>query len=91
METSAQSVSPPAGAWKAIVHSSAQILLASDVAFRGLNGSVAEQELDLFQFTSRSMAQAGACPPQVVGCQNLDSGDVLQIEPEEDEDVLAVV
>jgi hypothetical protein len=50
------------GEWKPIVHSPAQVLLASDVAFCRLYGSMAEQELDLFQFASGGMAQAGARP-----------------------------
>jgi len=48
--------------WQAIIHGSAEILLASDVAFGCLNGSVSEKKLDLFQLAAGGVAQAGARP-----------------------------
>ena len=50
-----------------IVHSSGQILLASDVSFGGLNRRMTQQELDLLQFATRGVAQPRAGPPEVVG------------------------
>ncbi len=38
-----------------VVHGSANPLLAAEIAFRCLHGNVAEKELDLFQFSTRSM------------------------------------
>ncbi len=37
-----------------------KLLLASDVPFRRLYRSVTKQKLDLFEFASTSMAEAGA-------------------------------
>jgi hypothetical protein len=41
----------------------AQFLLAAQVSFGCLDGGVAEKELDLFQLSSRQMAQTSARPP----------------------------
>jgi hypothetical protein len=41
-------------------------LLATQVAFRRLNGNMPQKELDLFQLPSGSMAEAGAGATQVV-------------------------
>ena len=49
-----------------IVHSSANPLLAAEIAFRCLHGNVTEKELDLFQFSTRSMAQLRARTSQIV-------------------------
>jgi hypothetical protein len=46
-------------------------LLATQVAFRGLDGNMPQKELDLFQLPSRSMAEAGAGATQVVRRQFL--------------------
>src|SRR6202035_5823510 len=45
-------------------------LLATQVAFRRLNGNMPQKELDLFQLPSRSMAEAGAGATQVVRRQS---------------------
>ena len=57
--------------WQAIIHGSAEILFASDVAFGCLNGSVSEKKLDLFQLAAGGVAQAGARPSQVVRGERL--------------------
>jgi hypothetical protein len=49
-----------------VVHSSANPLLAAEIAFSCLHGNVTEQELDLFQFSTRSMAQLRARTPQIM-------------------------
>ena len=51
------------GEWKPIVHSPAQVLLASDVAFCRLYGSMAEHELDLFKLPASRPAQLRAGAP----------------------------
>lgn len=48
---------------KAVVDWMPEVLFASQVSFRGLNGSMAEQELNLFQFAAAGMAQLGARSP----------------------------
>jgi hypothetical protein len=54
---------------KAIIDRFLKLLLASDVPLRRLHPSVAKQELDLFEFASTSMAEAGATATKVVGGQ----------------------
>jgi hypothetical protein len=54
-------------------------LLATQVAFRGLNGNMPQKELDLFQLPSRSMAEAGAGATQVVRRQFLQSDPFCRI------------
>ena len=49
-----------------VVHCNPELLLASEIALRRLDGDVAEQELDLIQFAARQVAQTGASAPQVV-------------------------
>jgi hypothetical protein len=44
-----------------------QILFAPEVAFRSLNGSVAQQELNLLDLAAVRVAQFRAGPSQVVG------------------------
>jgi hypothetical protein len=46
-------------------------LLATQVAFRRLNGNMPQKELDLFQLPSRSMAEAGAAATQ--SCANFSN------------------
>jgi len=48
-------------------------LFASEISLCGLNRNVTKQELDLFQFTSGSLAQPRACPPQVMRRKLVDS------------------
>jgi hypothetical protein len=51
---------------QSVVHGNPELLLASEVALCRLDGNVAEQELDLIQFTAREVAEAGARAPQIV-------------------------
>src|SRR5947209_2971407 len=51
---------------QSIVHCSPELLLASEVALRRLDKDVAEQELDLIQFTAGEVAQTSAGTTQVV-------------------------
>ena len=43
-----------------------KILLAAEIVFRGLDGCVPQQELDLLQFAAAIMAQLRARPPRVM-------------------------
>ena len=52
----------------AVVHGSANPPLAAEIAFSCLHGNVPEKELDLVQFSTRSMAQLGARTPQIMRC-----------------------
>jgi len=61
---------------KAIVHRMPQILFAAEIAFCRLHGRVPQQKLDLLQFTTACVAQLRAGPPQVVGCDVLQSGSL---------------
>jgi hypothetical protein len=57
-----------------IIHRILKLLFAADVPFRCLHRSVAKQKLDLFQFASRSVTQAGATAAKVVWGQIVYSG-----------------
>jgi hypothetical protein len=46
----------------AIVHRVHDVLLAAEVFFRGLDGSVPQQKLDLFEIAPGLAAQFRACP-----------------------------
>jgi hypothetical protein len=48
--------------------------LASEIALGRLDGYVAEQKLDLIQFTAREVAETGTGAPQVVRGQLVDPG-----------------
>ena len=50
----------------AIVHGSANPLLAAKIAFGCLHGDVTEKELDLLQLSTRSVAQLRAGTPQIM-------------------------
>jgi hypothetical protein len=50
----------------AVVHSSADPLLAPEITFSCLHGNVAEKELDLIQFSTRCVAQLRARTPQIM-------------------------
>jgi hypothetical protein len=41
-------------------------LFTAQVAFRRLNGNMTQKELDLFQLSSRGVAEAGACAAQIM-------------------------
>jgi len=43
-----------------------EILLAAEIAFRGLDRCVSEQELNLLKLTTAVVAQLRTSPPQVV-------------------------
>jgi hypothetical protein len=49
-----------------IVHGIPELLLASEIALRRLDGNVAEQELDLVQFAARQVAQTRTGSSQIV-------------------------
>src|SRR5262249_2697215 len=51
---------------KPVVHGDPELLFASEVALRGLDGDVPEEELDLIQFAAIKVAEARAGSPQVV-------------------------
>jgi hypothetical protein len=57
-----------------IIHGGPDALLATEIPFRCLDRDVAKQELYLFQFASRRVAQPRAGPSKVVGRQLLDGG-----------------
>ena len=50
----------------AVVHGSANSLLATEMALRRLNRAVTQKEMDLVQLASGLAAQAGASPPEVM-------------------------
>lgn len=50
----------------AVIDSVTEPLLAPKVAFGGLDRHMAEEELDLFKFTSRLMAKPGAGSTEVM-------------------------
>jgi len=52
-----------------------EILFAAQIPFRGLDGCVSQQELNLLQLTAARVAQLGTGSPQVM------RGDVLQARP----------
>jgi hypothetical protein len=45
---------------KSIIHGILKFLFTSDVPFSGLHSGVAKEKLNLLQFSSTTMAQAGA-------------------------------
>jgi hypothetical protein len=62
----------------AIVHGVRNILLASQVFFRGLNRGVPEQKLYLLKIPSRLAAQFRARAPQIMGRQVFDA-DLVRV------------
>ena len=58
---------------KKIVDRVSEILFAAEVAFRRLNRGVAQQELNLLQFTAAIVAELRAGPTQVVRCNVLQA------------------
>jgi hypothetical protein len=51
---------------QSVVHGNPELLLASKITLRGLDGDMSEQKLDLIQFAACEMAERGAGAPQVV-------------------------
>jgi hypothetical protein len=67
-----------------IVHGIPNSLLATQVTFRRLYGNMAQQELDLVQFTSSRMADPRTRPPEIVRREFGDSsfaGELLHYTP----------
>jgi hypothetical protein len=62
-----------------IIHRVSDFLLGPEIALGGLNRNVAEKKLDLFEFAARDMAEPGARPAQVVGCDFFDSNSLRKI------------
>jgi hypothetical protein len=56
-----------------IVHRDLNILLGPQIAFRGLDRGVAEQEFDLLQIPAVLAAELGAGATEVVGAEVLDA------------------
>ncbi len=52
---------------KLVTNGIAQPLLATQVPFRGLHADVPEQELDLLEFSTGQVTQAGASATEIVG------------------------
>ena len=52
-----------------IIYSMSESLFASQVFFCRLDRYMPEQKLNLLEFTSRIMAEAGARPPEIVWCK----------------------
>ena len=57
-----------------IVDGTPQLLLASQVAFRGLNRNVPQEELNLIEFAAGPMTESRACAPKIVRRQLVDVG-----------------
>jgi hypothetical protein len=43
-----------------------ELLLASEIAFRGLDGDMAEKKLNLIKFAASQVAQTGTGAPKIV-------------------------
>jgi hypothetical protein len=55
-----------------VIDGTAEFLLATKVALRGLDRYISEQELNLIEFTAGEVAQSGARAPQVMRGELLD-------------------
>jgi hypothetical protein len=55
-----------------VIHCHLDILLGAQIALRGLDGRVPQQELDLLQIPTILPAQLGAGAAEVVGAEVLD-------------------
>ena len=58
---------------KKIVHRVSEILLATEITFRRLDGRMPQQELNLLQFAAAAVAQLRTGSPQVMRCNVLQS------------------
>jgi hypothetical protein len=58
---------------KKVVYRMSQILFAAEIAFRRLDGCMAQQELNLLQLATARVAQLRTGPPQVVRCNMLQA------------------
>ena len=59
-------------AWS-VVHGSAELLLASEITLRRLDGDVPEKKLYLLQFSTGKMAEPGTRPAKIVRRKPLDA------------------
>ncbi len=50
-----------------------EFLFAAQVALRSLHRDVTQEKLDLFQLSTRKVAQTRTCPPEIMGSQVQDS------------------
>jgi len=57
-----------------MVHRVLQLLIAADIPFRCLHRGVAKQKLNLFQFASGAVAQAGASAAEAMWCEMIYAG-----------------
>jgi hypothetical protein len=55
-----------------VVDCAAQSLLAAQIPLSGLYGDMSQQELDLFEFATRSTREPRTGPPEIVRCEPLD-------------------
>jgi hypothetical protein len=62
-----------------IIHRRSNSLLATQIAFRRLNGNMSQEELHLFQLSSCSVAQAGTGPTKIMRSQLLQSNPPCRI------------
>jgi hypothetical protein len=58
---------------KKVVHWMPEILFATEIAFRGLDGCMPQQELNLLQFTTARVAQLRTGSPKVMRCNMLQA------------------
>lgn len=58
---------------KSIIDRFSEVLPASDVPFGRLHGTVIKEKLNLFEFASGVMAEAGAGATKIVGCQMINA------------------
>jgi hypothetical protein len=59
---------------QSVVHRNPELLLASKIALRCLDGDVSEQELDLIEFATLEVAETGTGTAKVVRGKLLDAG-----------------
>ena len=59
--------------WPGIIYRMSEILFATEIAFRRLDGCMPQQELNLFKLSSTVMTQLCTGPPQIVGCNMLQA------------------
>jgi hypothetical protein len=59
-----------------IVHGMAEILLAAEITFRGLNRGVSQQELNLLQLSSAIVTQLRTGPPEIMRRDVLQPGSL---------------
>ena len=65
---------PPRFDAELVIHGESELLFATEIVFRCLDGDVAEQELDLVELAARQMAKTRTCSGQIMGRQLVYSG-----------------